>query len=107
MADERSLTSLVEPLRGGKVTIPAEFRRRLGISEGTMLRLTLVQGELRLAPVDAIESGRGSPWLRDLYELYAPVRDEIREREIPEADVNADIDAAVRAVREAQRPEPQ
>lgn len=41
----------------------------------------------------------GSPWLRDLYKLYAPVREEIRQRAIPEAEVNADIDDAISAVR--------
>lgn len=41
----------------------------------------------------------GSPWLRELYELYAPVREEIRQRAVPEAEVNADIDAAISAVR--------
>lgn len=62
-------------------------------------RLTLKHGVLRLSPVRALDSGRGSPWLRDLYALFAPVRDEILERDIPEAEVNADIDAAISAVR--------
>jgi hypothetical protein len=42
----------------------------------------------------------GSLWLRDLYEYFAPVREDIRKRGISEAELYEDIDAAVRAVRE-------
>jgi uncharacterized protein (DUF433 family) len=46
------------------------------------------------------QSTPGSPWLRDLYEYFAPVREDIRKRGISEAELHEDIDAAVRAVRE-------
>jgi hypothetical protein len=41
--------------------------------------------------------------LLKLYEYYAPVREEILARGIPEEEVNADIDAAIAAVRAEQR----
>jgi AbrB family looped-hinge helix DNA binding protein len=63
--DDRSTTKLVRPVRGGQITIPAEFRKRLGITDTTMLRLTLTEGELRIVPVQIVASG-GSPWLREL-----------------------------------------
>lgn len=97
--DDHTTTRLIRPLRGGQITIPVEFRKQLGITEATMLRLTLADGELRIAPVRVVAAGGGSPWLRELYELYAPVREEIRQRGIPEAEVNADIDAAISEVR--------
>jgi len=48
----------------------------------------------------SLRSTPGSPWLRDLYEYFAPVREDIRKRGISEAELYEDIDAAVRAVRE-------
>jgi hypothetical protein len=46
---------------------------------------------------------KGSPWLKELYDYFAPVREEILERGISEDEVNADIDAAVAAVRAERR----
>jgi hypothetical protein len=50
-----------------------------------------------------VREQKGSPWLRELYEYFAPVREEIRARGLTEEEVNADIDAAVREVRAHQR----
>jgi hypothetical protein len=87
------------------MTIPAEFRRALDldIDAETMLRVTLSEGSLQVTPVKVAETHKGSPWLRELYEYYAPVREEILARGISEEEVNADIDAAITAVRAEQR----
>lgn len=90
---------LVKPLRGGQITSPAEFRRELGIGEGTLLRMTLEHGELRLVPVQVEIESKGSPWFRELYDYFAPVREEIAAARYSDDEVNADIDAAIRAVR--------
>lgn len=108
MATTTSRTRLVRSLRGGQITIPIEFRRALGIDEETMLRVTLTDGELRIAPIpikqqEDEKERRGSPALKALYDYYAPVREEILARGISEEEVNADIDAAIAAVRAAQR----
>lgn len=49
------------------------------------------------------EPTKGSPWLRELYEYFAPVREEILARGISEEELFADIDAAVAEVRAEQR----
>jgi bifunctional DNA-binding transcriptional regulator/antitoxin component of YhaV-PrlF toxin-antitoxin module len=97
------MTKIVRPLRGGQVTIPAAFRKELGIDEETMLRMTLVDGELRIVPVHMTEPTKGSPGLRALYEYFAPVREEIRARGISQEELYADIDAAIAEVRAEQR----
>jgi AbrB family looped-hinge helix DNA binding protein len=96
-------TKLVRPLRGGQITIPAEFRKSLGIDEDTMLRVTLADGELRITPVRVDEPGKGSPGLRALYEYFAPVREEILARGITQEELYAEIDAAVAEVRAEKR----
>jgi AbrB family looped-hinge helix DNA binding protein len=48
MLGERPWTRLVSQSCHGRVTIPIEFRRTLGIREGETLEMTLEQGELRL-----------------------------------------------------------
>jgi bifunctional DNA-binding transcriptional regulator/antitoxin component of YhaV-PrlF toxin-antitoxin module len=97
------MSKIVRSLRGGQVTIPAAFRRELGISDDTMLRMTLADGELRIKPVEVSEPSKGSPGLRALYEYFAPVREEILARGISQEEVFADIDAAIAEVRAEQR----
>ena len=98
MTSRPGQTRLVRSLRGGQITIPADFRRRLGIDEDSVLEVTLDDGELRLKPLHARQTAGGSPWMKELYDLFAPVRGkalQFRGEEIDEA-----IDAAVKAVRE-------
>jgi bifunctional DNA-binding transcriptional regulator/antitoxin component of YhaV-PrlF toxin-antitoxin module len=85
------------------MTIPDEFRKELGIEENSLLRVTVAEGELRIKPVEVREATTGSPWLRELYEYFAPVRQEILDKGYTEEEVNADIDAAIREVRAKQR----
>ncbi len=92
-------------VRGDEVTIPQEFREELGIDDTTWLFMILVDGELSIRPVhfNKNPSEKGSPGLRALYDYFAPVREEILARGISEEEVNADIDAAIAAVRAEQR----
>jgi hypothetical protein len=73
------------------------MRKRLGITEATMLQLTLEGSELRIRPVKAVETAAGSPWLKELYDLFAPVREQAASSS--EEEVNAAIDQAVTATR--------
>ena len=97
MSEHGRMTKLVRPLRGGQITIPAEMRRRLGITDDTLLRLTLDGSELRIRPVKTVETAAGSPWLKELYDLFAPVRAEAAEHSDEEVDTA--IDQAVEATR--------
>lgn len=97
MTQPDRMTRIVRPLRGGQITIPAEFRGRLGISEESLLQLTLEDGALRLTPVRTSERGPGSPWLKEVHALFALARQQTSQAS--EAEVNDAIDAAVKAVR--------
>jgi bifunctional DNA-binding transcriptional regulator/antitoxin component of YhaV-PrlF toxin-antitoxin module len=103
VTDRAQMTKLVRVSRSGRITIPVEFRKQLGIDERTHLRMTLTRGELRISPVESAASSKGSPGLRALYEYFAPVREEILARGISEVEVNADIDAVIAEVRAEQR----
>jgi bifunctional DNA-binding transcriptional regulator/antitoxin component of YhaV-PrlF toxin-antitoxin module len=93
---------LVRPLRNGQITIPAEFRQRLDITQDSVLQVVLVGHELRIRPLKLTRTEAGSAWARDLYEMFAPVRKNAEK--YPEAEVNADIDKAVTAVRRKRAP---
>jgi len=93
-------TKLVKPLRNGQITIPVEFRKRLGITEESVLEVSVASGELRVRVVEVRRPDAGSQWLQDLYALYAPARDEAIERDYTEEEINATIDEAVAAVRD-------
>jgi hypothetical protein len=58
-----------------------------------------VQGELRIKPVRTTETVAGSPWLKELYDYFAAVREESEAAHYSDEEMNAAIDRAVRAVR--------
>jgi AbrB family looped-hinge helix DNA binding protein len=97
MSEGGPTTKIVRPLRGGQITIPAAFRRQLGIDADSLLQVTLDRDELRIKPVRVTE--QGSPWFRELYDLFAPVRQEAIEKGYTDEQINAWIDEAVEAVR--------
>jgi len=82
----------------GQVTLPAGVRKRLGIEKGDLVAVTETTGGVVITPVQIMETV-GSPWLKELYEYFAPVREEVRARGLTEAEVNADIDRAIAEVR--------
>lgn len=51
MERQPRMSKIVRPLPKGQITIPAEFRRRLGIDEETLLTLTLQDGSIEIRPV--------------------------------------------------------
>ena len=91
------MTRVVRSLRNGQVTIPAEFRKLLGIGDDSLLQVTLAQGELHIKPLHTTERPTGSPWLKELYDRFAPVREEASK--LSEREIDQTIDAAVAAVR--------
>lgn len=100
MLAESESSRIIRSQRDGKVTIPADFREALGIDGESLLQLTLVHGELRIKPVTSSTPEQGSPWLREAYEAFAPIREELAEK-YSEDEINAVIDQAVKAVRQA------
>jgi bifunctional DNA-binding transcriptional regulator/antitoxin component of YhaV-PrlF toxin-antitoxin module len=96
-------STLVRVLHADEIAIPVEFREALGIDDSTTVFLYIVDGELRIKPIQTNEGSHSSDWLQALYDYYAPVREEILACGISEEEVNADIDAAIAAVRAEQR----
>jgi len=86
----------VRPLRRGQLTIPADFRRRLGIDDDTLLQLTLHEDKIEIVPVTT-KPITEMAWARELYEIFSPVRREAQM--MKEADIDALIDEAVDEVR--------
>ena len=97
MRPEERKTRVVRSLRNGQVTIPAAFRRELGIRDDSLLEVTLNRGELRIRPIQAAEAVQGSPWLKEAYDAFADVRKHLERHSSGEID--AAIDEAVKAVR--------
>lgn len=100
MPEREPMTKIVRQLRAGQITIPAEFRRRLGMTPESFLKLTLVDGELRVTPLQVAEPGRRAQALRELYEYFAPVRQEALEKGYTDTEINDTIDQAVQEVRQ-------
>jgi AbrB family looped-hinge helix DNA binding protein len=99
MPQQKRMSRIIKPLRGGQITIPAEFRKELGITEESVLQVSLFGGELHIKPVRVAEIGERSPMLKELYEYFAPARQEVREKGYTEEEIDAAIDQAVKAVR--------
>ena len=101
MKERERMTRTVRPLRGGQITIPAEFRKRLGITEESVLQLTLEGRELRVRALKIGETAEGSAWFRELYEHFAPVRKEASS--LSEEEIDAAIKEAVVASRKRRK----
>ncbi len=54
---EKFMTKLVKPLSRGQITIPIEFRRKLGIEDNTVLNLTLKGNKIEITPAVVREVG--------------------------------------------------
>lgn len=93
------MTRIIRSLRSGQITIPAEFREKLGIDAGTLIQISLMGEELRIKPVQISPTIQGSPWLKEAYEAFADVRKELER--YSEDEINEAIDKAVKAVRKA------
>lgn len=57
MTEDRS-TRLVKPYAKGQITIPADFRKRLGIDENTLLRLKIKGSKIEITPLKVVDEGR-------------------------------------------------
>lgn len=47
---EKLMTKIVKPLSRGQITIPIEFRNKLGIGSNTILSLTLKGNKIEITP---------------------------------------------------------
>ena len=54
---EKLMTKLVRPLSRGQITIPIEFRKKLGIDTNTILSLVLRGNKIEIAPATVREVG--------------------------------------------------
>lgn len=93
------MSKIIKPLRSGQITIPADFRQKLGIDRNTLLQITLMRDSLTVKPIHSTKTVAGSPWLKELYEYFAPVRNEAKKKGYSAKETNKVIDAAVKVVR--------
>lgn len=99
MADQKQVARTVRSLRNGQITIPAEFRRALGITPDSLLQMRVEGEELRIRKVRATPDTTGSPWLAELYRRFAPIRQEAVDQGYTEDEIDDAIDTALAAVR--------
>ena len=88
-------------MRHGQITIPKDMRDALGIEAEDLLSIELADGKLEIEPVKVARKGAGSPWLLELYELFAPVRASLES--YTEEEINEAIDEAVKARRDRRQ----
>lgn len=98
--DDMALTRIVKQVRHGQITIPKEFREALSISPGDLLSLTLMDGKLEITPLRL--APKEPNWTKQLYDLFAPVRESLAG--YSEDEINEAIDEAVAEVRKAKKP---
>jgi AbrB family looped-hinge helix DNA binding protein len=69
---EKNVSQLVKPLAKGQITIPARFRRALGIDADTYLRITLEGQRLVLTPVRVVDADEtlGRDYTRNELEAF-------------------------------------
>jgi len=53
---EKLKTRFVRPYSRGQITIPSEFRERLGIDENTLLQISLRGSKIEITPFKVVDS---------------------------------------------------
>jgi len=91
------MQKLVKQLRNGQITIPKQFRDRLGLRDDDLLSVSIVDDKIEIEPVRVAARSARPDWARELYELYAPVRKKLESKS--EDEINAAINEAVKEVR--------
>jgi len=67
-------------LQKGKITIPADIRQRLGISEGDFIKLEIVDGKLVLFPPNTVSNPTDLlTGLAEGVQVTEPVKQELRK----------------------------
>lgn len=92
------MRKVVKQLRHGQITIPKELREAIGLNEDDMLAITVAGEKLEVEPVKVTPKSKGSPWAREIYQMFTPVRESLKGRS--EEEVNEAIDEALREARE-------
>jgi AbrB family looped-hinge helix DNA binding protein len=81
---QQPLTKVMQLPARGQITIPTEFRRQLGLDEGSLLRIRLVGKKIEIEPLKAAE---------DVLRLYS---DSEIEQFMEEDRIDAETAAKVR-----------
>lgn len=97
--NNKDMNKIIKPLRGGQITIPADFRERLGIDANTLLEITLMGRELVIKPVKTVKTVGGSSWTKELYDIFTQTRTEAKEKNYDPNKINTAISQAVNSVR--------
>jgi len=95
------MKKIVKQLRHGQITIPKELRDALGLEADDLLSMKLSEGKLEIEPVKVAPKAVGSPWAKELYRQFAPVRRRLKGR--TEAEINQAIDEVVEETRAKAR----
>ncbi len=77
-----------------------QLRKAVRLEENGMVSITLSGDKLEIEPVKVASKRKGSPWAKELYELFAPVRESLKGRS--EEKVNEAIDEALKEARESE-----
>ena len=94
------MRKIVKQLRHGQITIPKEIREAVGIDPDDMLAITVAGDRLEIEPVRVASKGKGAPWAKEIYQMFAPVRESLKDR--PEEEINEAIDEALKEARETR-----
>ncbi|MCA9878579.1 MAG: AbrB/MazE/SpoVT family DNA-binding domain-containing protein [Thermomicrobiales bacterium] len=87
----------------GSVSLPGDVVRTAGIEDGDLLEVHVENGELRIVPAGTDAPPPTSNPLAELYDYFAPARDEILASGMTEDEINAEIDLAIAEVRAEER----
>ena len=72
--------------RKGQITIPAEFRKALGLKEGDKVALSLQEGEVRLSPTESVVRRTAG-----IFKINAPAKSVEELRVLAEEAIAQDV----------------
>ena len=116
---QKALTLMPEAMvklqRKGQMVLPRSLREQAGISEGTLMKVALVEGgKILLTPQLTIDRRRHRPsqkpqGLRDLAKAVAEIRQDAKEKgldKMPMSEINRAVAGARRDLKKKPRKQP-
>ena len=91
---------ILQILRNWQITLPAEFRRDLGLKKGEIMKAEIQAGQIILTPVSLTEAEKRALAKKKFFETVDKLREQTKD--VPLEEIQAVVDEAIAAAKQEE-----
>ena len=91
---------ILQILRNWQITLPAEFRRDLGLKKGDIMKAEIQAGQIILTPVSLTEAEKRALAKKKFFETVDKLREQTKD--VPLEEIQAVVDEAIAAAKQEE-----